>query len=122
MEEFGLKQMWRSPNGTIRNILNGAPWPTLWQCCVCNPGATASACALHRLNAWTAPDTRNTRLQAPCSESPSSCQTCRAWCLVGSTPSSLAGALLAQRAALWRLGTLNKACMKLCRHAMSHRS
>lgn len=21
--EFGLKQMWRSPNGTIRNILNG---------------------------------------------------------------------------------------------------
>lgn len=23
MEEFGLKKMWRSPNGTIRNILNG---------------------------------------------------------------------------------------------------
>jgi len=23
MEEFGLKQMWRSPNGTIRNILGG---------------------------------------------------------------------------------------------------
>ncbi len=23
VEEFGLKQMWRSPNGTIRNILNG---------------------------------------------------------------------------------------------------
>ncbi|KAG9129198.1 hypothetical protein Leryth_006401 [Lithospermum erythrorhizon] len=23
MEEFSLKQMWRSPNGTIRNILNG---------------------------------------------------------------------------------------------------
>ncbi len=25
MKEFNLKQMWRSPNGTIRNILNGAP-------------------------------------------------------------------------------------------------
>jgi len=24
-KEFNLKQMWRSPNGTIRNILNGAP-------------------------------------------------------------------------------------------------
>lgn len=23
MKEFGLKAMWRSPNGTIRNILNG---------------------------------------------------------------------------------------------------
>lgn len=23
MEEFGLKQMWKSPNGTIRNILGG---------------------------------------------------------------------------------------------------
>ncbi|MDQ3410315.1 MAG: isocitrate/isopropylmalate family dehydrogenase, partial [Actinomycetota bacterium] len=23
VEEFGLKQMWRSPNGTIRNILGG---------------------------------------------------------------------------------------------------
>ena len=23
VEEFGLKEMWRSPNGTIRNILNG---------------------------------------------------------------------------------------------------
>lgn len=23
MEEFGLKKMWKSPNGTIRNILNG---------------------------------------------------------------------------------------------------
>lgn len=23
VKEFGLKQMWRSPNGTIRNILNG---------------------------------------------------------------------------------------------------
>ena len=23
VEEFKLKQMWRSPNGTIRNILNG---------------------------------------------------------------------------------------------------
>lgn len=23
MKEFGLKSMWRSPNGTIRNILNG---------------------------------------------------------------------------------------------------
>ena len=23
VKEFGLKQMWRSPNGTIRNILDG---------------------------------------------------------------------------------------------------
>ncbi len=23
VEEFGLKRMWRSPNGTIRNIING---------------------------------------------------------------------------------------------------
>lgn len=23
MKEFGLKSMWRSPNGTIRNILDG---------------------------------------------------------------------------------------------------
>ena len=23
VEEFGLKEMWKSPNGTIRNILNG---------------------------------------------------------------------------------------------------
>ena len=23
VEEFGLKKMWKSPNGTIRNILNG---------------------------------------------------------------------------------------------------
>jgi isocitrate dehydrogenase len=23
VKEFGLKSMWRSPNGTIRNILNG---------------------------------------------------------------------------------------------------
>lgn len=23
MKEFGLKKMWKSPNGTIRNILNG---------------------------------------------------------------------------------------------------
>jgi isocitrate dehydrogenase len=23
VKEFGLKKMWRSPNGTIRNILNG---------------------------------------------------------------------------------------------------
>ena len=23
VEEFGLKKMWRSPNGTIRNILGG---------------------------------------------------------------------------------------------------
>ena len=23
VKEFGLKQMWKSPNGTIRNILNG---------------------------------------------------------------------------------------------------
>ena len=23
VEEFGLKEMWRSPNGTIRNILGG---------------------------------------------------------------------------------------------------
>lgn len=23
VKEFNLKQMWRSPNGTIRNILNG---------------------------------------------------------------------------------------------------
>ncbi len=27
VEEFGLKKMWRSPNGTIRNILNGC---VLW--------------------------------------------------------------------------------------------
>ena len=25
MEEFSLKFMWKSPNGTIRNILNGDP-------------------------------------------------------------------------------------------------
>ena len=25
VKEFGLKQMWKSPNGTIRNILNGQP-------------------------------------------------------------------------------------------------
>ena len=24
VKEFGLKAMWRSPNGTIRNILNGS--------------------------------------------------------------------------------------------------
>jgi isocitrate dehydrogenase len=23
VKEFGLKKMWKSPNGTIRNILNG---------------------------------------------------------------------------------------------------
>ena len=23
VKEFGLKQMWRSPNGTVRNILGG---------------------------------------------------------------------------------------------------
>src|SRR6201988_3965479 len=27
VEEFGLKQMWRSPNGTIRNILGGVIFP-----------------------------------------------------------------------------------------------
>ena len=27
--EFGLKQMWRSPNGTIRNILNGEKYTRL---------------------------------------------------------------------------------------------
>lgn len=26
VEEFGLKFMWKSPNGTIRNILNGEPF------------------------------------------------------------------------------------------------
>jgi hypothetical protein len=25
VKEFNLKAMWRSPNGTIRNILNGKP-------------------------------------------------------------------------------------------------
>ena len=27
IKEFGLKQMWRSPNGTIRNILGGTVFP-----------------------------------------------------------------------------------------------
>src|SRR4051794_32187764 len=27
VREFGLKQMWRSPNGTIRNILGGTVFP-----------------------------------------------------------------------------------------------
>ena len=27
VEEFGLKKMWRSPNGTIRNILGGTVFP-----------------------------------------------------------------------------------------------
>ena len=27
VEEFGLKKMWRSPNGTIRNILGGVVFP-----------------------------------------------------------------------------------------------
>src|ERR687885_2091192 len=27
VKEFGLKKMWRSPNGTIRNILGGALFP-----------------------------------------------------------------------------------------------
>src|SRR4051812_41106532 len=27
VEEFGLKKMWRSPNGTIRNILGGVIFP-----------------------------------------------------------------------------------------------
>ena len=27
VEEFGLKKMWRSPNGTIRNILGGVDLP-----------------------------------------------------------------------------------------------
>ena len=26
VKEFNLKQMWKSPNGTIRNILGGTPW------------------------------------------------------------------------------------------------
>ena len=32
VKEFGLKQMWRSPNGTIRNILNGALRPPSRSC------------------------------------------------------------------------------------------
>ena len=29
--EFGLKKMWRSPNGTIRNILNGCVWSVFYR-------------------------------------------------------------------------------------------
>src|SRR5262249_6273226 len=33
VKEFNLKKMWRSPNGTIRNIIGGAnfPQPTIFQ-------------------------------------------------------------------------------------------
>src|ERR1700755_969460 len=33
VKEFGLKKMWRSPNGTIRNILDGTVFrqPIIWR-------------------------------------------------------------------------------------------
>jgi isocitrate dehydrogenase len=40
MEEYGLRQMWKSPNGTIRAILDGTVFrePCWWGVspCVCN--------------------------------------------------------------------------------------
>lgn len=32
VKEFGLKQMWKSPNGTIRNILNGSRTTLIYNC------------------------------------------------------------------------------------------
>ena len=61
VEEFGLKKMWRSPNGTIRNILGGVVFrePIICTTCRawCPAGPTRSSSAATPLATSTAPPT-----------------------------------------------------------------
>ena len=48
VKEFNLKQMWKSPNGTIRNILDGTVFrePIVMQKCAA-PGSQLDCTYLH---------------------------------------------------------------------------
>ena len=63
--EFGLKRMWRSPNGTIRNILGGRSW------CITSPGSfpagpSRSSSAVTHTATSTAPPTSWSQARAGC--------------------------------------------------------
>ncbi len=59
VEEFGLKRMYRSPNGTIRNIIGGTIFrePIVIRTCRawCRPGPSPSSSAATPLATSTAP-------------------------------------------------------------------
>ncbi len=61
VEEFGLKQMWRSPNGTIRNILGGVVFREPIICSTslawCRAGPSRSSSAVTPTATSTAPPT-----------------------------------------------------------------
>ena len=61
VEEFGLKKMWRSPNGTIRNILGGTVFrePIICRTCRawCRAGPSPSSSAVTPSAISTAPPT-----------------------------------------------------------------
>jgi isocitrate dehydrogenase len=61
VEEFGLKKMWRSPNGTIRNILGGVVFrePIVIRTCRawCRAGPSRSSSAVTPSATSTAPPT-----------------------------------------------------------------
>ena len=59
VEEFGLKKMWRSPNGTIRNILGGTVFRA-W--CRAGPNPSSSAVMPSAIN--TAPPISSFRAPA----------------------------------------------------------
>ncbi len=58
VKEFGLKQMWKSPNGTIRNILGGVIWFPA--------GPSRSSSAATPMATSTAPPTSSSRARARC--------------------------------------------------------
>jgi hypothetical protein len=86
VKEFGLKKMWKSPNGTIRNILNGAEHSlgiqiTKWRCIPKCIGVVK--CCYQNSFALG--------VQAPYSGNPLWHRMCHGLCQAGRSPSLWAG-------------------------------
>ena len=68
VKEFGLKEMWKSPNGTIRNILGGVVFRDRSSAGTCRgwcrAGPSRSSLAATRLAISTAPPTSSFRARA----------------------------------------------------------
>ena len=71
VKEFGLKEMWKSPNGTIRNILGGVDLPrtdhlqaTCRASCPAGPSRSSSAATPSATS--TAPPTSSSPARARC--------------------------------------------------------
>ena len=68
VEEFGLKKMWKSPNGTIRNILGGVIFREPIICRTCRgwspAGPSRSSSAVTPSATSTAPPTSRSRARA----------------------------------------------------------